>query len=117
MKDFLKCDRQFEDDKLFEINLGNDFVVDSTDRQLRSNNDTKVVIYKQQCEERATECLEDTNMEDLAGYCCCFCKVEMLKVQRHKCHICGVNVHSYGIGCMDEEGQCKSCQFTVNTGL
>lgn len=117
MEDFLANDRQFDEDKPFEINLGNDFVVQASDRVLRNNPDTQVSIYRQQCEERASECLEDANMDDMADYICCFCKVEMLKVQWHTCSECGNHVHSYGIGCMDQEERCKNCSFSINKGL
>ena len=70
MAEFLKEERQFEEDETFEINLGNDFVVGESERQLRNNSDTTTAIYRQQCEERATEILEDADMLDFAKLRC-----------------------------------------------
>ena len=117
MDQFLKDDRQFDLDEPFEINLGNDFVVETSDRRLIYNPDTAVQIYRQQCEERATEYLEDADMQDMADYSCCFCKVEMLKCQRHVCINCGGHVHGFGTGCMNQEEICKNSSFSVNAGL
>ena len=46
MDEFLKYERQFEVDQTFEINLGNDCVIESSDRQLRNNLDTECTIYR-----------------------------------------------------------------------
>ena len=117
MADFLKVERQFEEDETFEINLGNNFLIESSDRQLRNNADTEETIYRQQCEERANEYLDEADMDNLADYNCCYCKVDMLVTQWHKCKSCGQNVHGYVVGCMNEESECKNCCFSVNKGI
>ena len=115
MDDFLKRETQYEEDETFEINLGNDFVVGESSRELGFNTNTAMSIYKQQCEEKAGDIIADADMDDMAEYSCCFCSVEMMKTQWHKCSECGNNVHGYGIGCMDMEGVCKNCNPVVNT--
>lgn len=62
MEQFLKHDRQFDEDQTFQINLGRGSVVEPTDRQLRNNEKTAVTIYRQQCEERATDILNECGM-------------------------------------------------------
>ena len=71
MDEFLKRETQHEEDENFEINLGNDYVVEKSDRQLRRNENTEQAIYKQQSQERAAEYLEDADIEDIADYSCC----------------------------------------------
>ena len=55
-------------------------------------------IYKQQCEERAGDTIEDPDMDDMAEYSCCFFGVETRKTHWHKCSECVNNVHGYGLG-------------------
>ena len=104
----------YEEDETFEINLGNDFVVGESSRELRTNTDTTMWIYKQQCEERAGDAIEDADMNDMAEYSCCFCDVETRTTQWHKCSECVNNVHGYGTGCINMEGVCKNCNPVVN---
>ena len=83
-----------------------------SDRELRNNGSSALAIYKQQCEELANDTLEDADMNDMAKYSCCFCHVNMLKVQWHICSECGGHVHGFGIGCVNRDGICKACKFT-----
>ena len=100
---------KYEDDENFENTLGNVYIVEESDRQLRSNNVTHQNIHKN-CKEMANDILEGADEVDLTNYSCCYCNFGMLTTQWHTCNTCKQHVLGFGIGCMDREGVCKNCQ-------
>ena len=101
---------EFEEDENFKINLGNGHVVEQSDRNLRDNSKAQDGIHNTNCQEAATDILERSEPEELADNSCCYCEVEMLTSQWHKCVKCKGHVHGAGIGCMNQAEVCRNCQ-------